>query len=84
MKLIGGNVSPYVSRCRTLVYARALPVVIANAPADKGPGFEAGSLYGKVPALALDDDCGTVLFESEVISEFLPVIADGVVLLQNQ
>ncbi len=78
MKLYQGNLSPFTTRCRLVVYAKgAEDQVSFEAP----PGGLSSDEYkkinptGKVPALALDD--GTVLPESEVIAEYLNDVLDG-------
>ena len=70
MKLYNTDLSPFSARCRMVSYAKGLDIEFI----DPFAGMEAEQWLGltplgKVPALALDD--GTVLPESEIISEYL-------------
>ena len=74
MKLYQTYLSPFPTRVRLLIYAKGLEVEIVEPPGfhsdtrSKGDYLETNPI-GRVPALELDD--GSVLPESEVISEYL-------------
>ena len=72
-KLYGGDLSPYASRCRMVIYAKGLDIAQVEPPGERGPeGFSeeyrALNPIGKIPALETD---GLVLPESQVICEYL-------------
>ena len=70
MKLYNANLSPFAARCRIQLYAKDLPVELAEAPGGlHSEQYRALSVLGKVPALDLGN--GRVLGESEVICEYL-------------
>ncbi len=70
MKLYQSNLSPFASRCRIQIYAKAIDDIECCPP----PGGLSSDEYkthnptGKMPALEID---GHVLGESEVICEYL-------------
>jgi glutathione S-transferase len=69
MKLYNANLSPFAARCRIQIYAKDLPVTLAEPPGGAGTdAYRAINPTGKVPCLEVD---GVVIPESEVICEFL-------------
>lgn len=71
MKLYSVELSPFASRVRMAIYAKALKVEIVPPPAGglKSPEYLAIHPMGKIPALQTDD--GQVIVESETILEYL-------------
>jgi glutathione S-transferase len=70
VKLYSVALSPFAARCRIQIYAKRLPVELADPPGGLGSeGYRKLNPTGKVPALQLDD--GSVLPESAVIGEYL-------------
>jgi glutathione S-transferase len=70
MKLYNAALSPFAARCRIQLYAKKLPIELADPPGGLGSdGYRKLNPTGMVPALQLDD--GEVLPESAVIGEFL-------------
>lgn len=71
MKLYSVGLSPYASRVRLAIYAKALPVEVLSPPTSgtKSPEYLAINPLGKIPALVLGD--GTVIPESDTIVEYL-------------
>jgi glutathione S-transferase len=70
MQLYNADLSPFASRVRLAIYAKALPITVASPPGGMGSEeYKRLNPSGKVPALVLDD--GSVLPESEVILEYL-------------
>jgi glutathione S-transferase len=70
VKLYNVALSPFAARCRIQIYAKRLPIELADPPGGLGSeGYRKVNPTGKVPALQLDD--GQILPESAVIGEFL-------------
>jgi len=70
MKLYNLALSPFAARCRIQIYAKKLPIELADPPGGLGSdGYRKVNPTGKVPALQLDD--GSILPESAVIGEYL-------------
>ena len=71
MKLYSSDLSPFASRPRVAIYAKALPVeILPPAGGDtKSVEYLAINPMGRLPALVLDD--GTVIPESDTIVEYL-------------
>jgi glutathione S-transferase len=70
MKLYNVALSPFAARCRIQLYAKKLPIELADPPGGLGSdGYRKLNPTGMVPALQLDD--GSILPESAVIGEFL-------------
>jgi glutathione S-transferase len=69
VKLYNANLSPFTGRVRITLYAKDVKAELVLPPG--GPGSEAYKKItplGKIPALEVD---GQVIFESEVINEYL-------------
>jgi glutathione S-transferase len=70
VKLYDVALSPFAARCRIQIYAKKLPIELAEPPGGLGSeSYKKLNPTGKVPALQLDD--GSVLPESTVIGEYL-------------
>lgn len=70
MKLYDLALSPFSARCRIQIYAKKLPIELAEPPGGLGSdSYRKLSPTGTVPALQLDD--GEILPESTVIGEYL-------------
>jgi glutathione S-transferase len=70
VKLYNLNLSPFAARCRIQIYAKKLPIELADPPGGLGSeSYRRINPTGKVPALELED--GSVLPESAVIGEYL-------------
>jgi glutathione S-transferase len=70
VKLYDVALSPFAARCRIQIYAKKLPIELAEPPGGLGSeSYKKLNPTGKVPALQLDD--GSVLPESAVIGEYL-------------
>jgi glutathione S-transferase len=71
MKLYTGDLSPYSAKVRMQIYAKGIKdEVHFTLPADFRQGkFSETSPLGRIPVLVLDD--GSIIPESEVISEYL-------------
>ena len=69
MKLYSADLSPYSARVRMQIYAKGIPDVALEQPADWGmPKFRERFPIGRLPVLDIDGD---TIPESEVIAEYL-------------
>jgi glutathione S-transferase len=72
MKLYSADLSPYAARVRMQIYAKGIPGITFEQPADWGmPKFRERFPIGRVPVLDIDGD---MIPESEVIAEYLEEI----------
>jgi glutathione S-transferase len=73
MKLYSGDLSPYSARVRMQIYAKGITDIALERPADFGtPKFRERAPIGRIPVLELEG--GELMFESDVIAEYLEEI----------
>lgn len=83
MKLIGSLTSPYVRKVRVALAEKKLPYeFVDDSPWAATTGVPAYNPLGKVPALVADD--GATLFDSNVLLDYLELVAPNPPLLQRE
>jgi glutathione S-transferase len=83
MKLLGSDTSPYTRKVRLVLLEKGLPhTYVVAPPREPGSPVPQFNPLGRVPTLLLDD--GTVVFDSQVVCEYLDTLEDRPVLIPRE